>query len=68
MVKEKPLTSEQKIVKHLWENGQKTTWLAGKIGVTVGHLRCVLKGEGNQKRDLTEENRQKINEVLGTDY
>ena len=68
MVKEKPLTVEQKIVRHLFENGQKYTWLASKLGLSLGHLRLILKGEGNQKRELTEENRQKINELLGTNF
>jgi len=68
MVKEQPLTVEEKIVKHLWENGQKTNWLAMKLDVSVNHLRFVLKGKGNQKRDLTDENRQKINSILGTNF
>lgn len=62
------LTVEQQIVKHLNENGQKLSWLANKIEVTSGHLHSVLKGIGNTKRELTEENRQKINSVLGTNY
>lgn len=68
MVKEAPTTVEQRIVRHLNENGQKMNWLADKIGVTAGHLHSVLKGENNVKRDLTEENRNKINEVLGTNF
>ncbi len=68
MVTEQPLTAEQLIVKHLDENGQKMNWLAKKIDVTVGHLYCVLKGKDNVKRELTDANRNKINEVLGTNY
>jgi len=68
MVKDKPITVEEKIVKHLWENGQKTNWLAMKLDVSVSHLRFVLKGKGSQKRDLTEANRIKINEILGTNF
>lgn len=68
MVKEAPPTVEQRIVRHLNENGQKMNWLAEKIGVTAGHLHSVLKGENNVKRDLTEENRTKINEALGTNF
>lgn len=68
MVKDKPLTVEEKIVKHLSENGQKMNWLADKIGVTAGHLHSVLKGENFSKRELTQENRNKINEALGTNY
>lgn len=68
MVKEAPPTVEQRIVRHLNENGQKMNWLAEKIGVTAGHLHSVLKGENNVKRDLTEDNRNKINEILGTKF
>jgi len=61
-------TAEQLIVEHLDRNGQKLNWLAEKIGLTPGHLHSVLKGEGNVKRELTEENKKKINEALGTNY
>ncbi len=61
-------TPEMLIVKHMEDNGQKMSWLAGKIGLTPGHLHSVLKGEGFTKRELTEENRVKINEALGTNY
>ena len=64
----KNLTPEERIVKHLEDNGQKLSWLAKKIGVTVGHLHSVLKGVDFTKRELTEENRRKINEALNTDY
>lgn len=68
MVKTKTLTPEQKIVAHLSDNGQKMSWLANKIGLTSGHLHSVLKGEDFTKRELTKENREKINNILGTDY
>ncbi len=61
-------TPEQLIVKHLEDNGQRLKWLATSIGITTGHLHCVLKGEGAVKRPLTEHNRQKINELLKTNY
>lgn len=61
-------TPEELIVKHLEDNGQKMSWLADKINVTVGHLHSVLKGDEKVKRTLTEENRKKINELLGTSY
>lgn len=67
-MKETKLTTEQKIVAHLSDNGQKMSWLAEKIGLTTGHLHSVLKGVGTVKRELTEENRVKINETLGTNY
>jgi hypothetical protein len=61
-------TPEELIVKHLEDNGQKLSWLANKVGVTVGHLHSVLKGVKYTKRELTEANRMKINEALGTHY
>lgn len=62
-------TPEKMIVEHLKSNGQKMSWLAEKIGVTAGHLHSVLKGKKkNVKRDLTDENLQQINEVLGTEF
>lgn len=59
---------EELIVEHLENNGQKLSWLALKIGCTVGHLHSVLKGVDFTKRELTEENRQKINKALNTDF
>jgi hypothetical protein len=61
-------SAEEQIVEHLDNNGQKMSWLAEKIGVTGGHLHSVLKGEGNVKRELTEDNLEKINEALGTKF
>lgn len=68
MAKTITLSIEEKIVLHLKENGQKMSWLADKLEVTPGHLHSVLKGEGINKRDLSEDNRIKINKFLGTDY
>lgn len=67
-IKPKAPTPEELIVKHLEDNGQKMSWLAKKIGLTQGHLHSVLKGVGYTKRELTEENKKKINEVLRTNY
>ena len=61
-------TTEQLIVDHLRDNGQKLSWLAEKIELSLGHLHSVLKGEGNVKRELTEENLTKINAALGTKF
>jgi hypothetical protein len=58
-------TPEKIIVKHLQENGQTFTWLAGKIGRSVSHLHLVLKGKGKNKKPLTDVNKQKIAEALG---
>lgn len=59
---------EELIVAHLENNGQKLSWLADKIGCTPGHLHSVLKGFKYTKRELTEENRLKINQALGTEF
>lgn len=67
-MKKESLTVKQKIIKHLEDNGQKMSWLCNKIGVTQGHLHAVLKGEGKIERDLTKNNLDKINSVLGTDF
>lgn len=61
-------TPEELIIEHLQENGQKLSWLAKKIECSIGHLHSVLKGDEFRKRELTEDNRKKINEALGTDY
>ena len=61
-------TPEEQIVEHLENNGQKMSWLADKIELSAGHLHSVLKGEDNVKRELTDENLKKINEVLGTKF
>lgn len=68
MAKTATLSIEERIVSHLKDNGQKMSWLADKIGVSPGHLHSVLKGEDFVKRELTDENRIKINEVLGTNF
>lgn len=62
------MSVEEKIIEHLENNGQKMSWLAEKIGVTPGHLHSVLKGEGFTKRELTDENREKINTALNTNF
>lgn len=61
-------SAEELIVAHLEDNGQKMSWLADKLEITAGHLHSVLKGEGNVKRELTDENLKKINEALGTKF
>jgi hypothetical protein len=68
MVQAELKSPEELIVKHLEDNGQKMSWLADRIEVTVGHLHSVLKGDEKVKRTLTEENRRKINSVLGTSF
>ena len=66
--KKAKLTPEELIVSHLDDNGIKMSWLAGKLELTPSHLYQVLKGQGSQKRVLSEDNRKKINEILKTNY
>lgn len=68
MAKQRTMTTEEKILAHLKENGQMLIWLSGKIGVSVGHLHSVLKGKDGVKRTLTKENKDKINKVLNTSF
>lgn len=68
MPKVKEMSTEDKILAHLKENGQMLIWLAERVGVSVGHLHSVLKGKKGVKRALTEENKDKINKALNTDF
>lgn len=67
---EKTLTKspESLIVEHLDNNGQRLKWLADKLQMSQPNLYFILKGKENNKRVLTERNRKRINEILGTDY
>lgn len=38
------------------------SWLAEQLGISVGHFSNILSG----RMDLTEKNRKKLNELLGT--
>lgn len=64
----KKITTEEKIVKHLEDNGQKNSWLAKKLGCTPTHLHFVLKGNKSSKRELTPENLKIINDALKTNF
>lgn len=59
---------EKLILSHLKDNGQKQAWLADKLGISKGHLHNVLKGDKKTKRELTQDNLDKINEFLGTEF
>lgn len=52
------------IADYLKDKGIKQTWLADKINMSDTHLHFLLKCE----RDLTEDNRAKINLILGTQF
>ncbi len=49
---------------HLKTFGIKQTWLAQKLDISDTHLTLIFQKE----RDLTENNLNKINSVLGTDF
>ena len=52
------------IKKHLEKNGSTISWLARKIDLDPKHLSGILRGENY----LSEKNREKINNFLGTNY
>ena len=54
----------QKIANHLKSRGITITFVAKQIDIDHRHLAHCLSGIYN----LTEKNRQKINELLGTNY
>lgn len=49
---------------HLEKNGTKQKWLADQTGISQEHISNILCA----RVLLTDENRRKINEVLGTNY
>lgn len=67
-VKEALKTVEERIVEYLASKGIMLSWLANTIDISVGHLHHVLKGEGNLKRELTDENLEKINKALEKEF
>jgi hypothetical protein len=62
------LSPEQKIYRHLKDNGQSIQWLADKLPISRSHLSRIINGEGNNKRTLAPEVRHQINQILKTDY
>lgn len=59
-------TIEKKSVPELWkevlqERGVKQSWLADKTGISPEHISNILA----DRVLLTEENREKINDILG---
>lgn len=60
---------EKKTIPELWkevleERGVKQTWVAERTGISPEHISNILA----DRVLLTEENREKINDVLGTDF
>lgn len=57
-------TTQQKWVEVINDRGIKQSWIADKAEISEPHLSNIL----SERVLLTEENRAKINEVLGTDF
>ena len=66
--KESLKTVEERIVEYMDSKGIKFSWLAEKVGISVGHLHHVLKGTDNLKRELTDDNLEKINIALEKEF
>ncbi len=64
MVKKSKQTIPDKIKEHLEARGTKQTWLADQTGISPEHISNILAN----RVLLTEENLNKINEVLGTNF
>lgn len=58
------LSAPKLIAKHLKLNGWSISWLARNVDLDVRHLSGILRGVNY----LSEKNRSKINNFLGTNY
>ncbi len=67
-MEEQKKTVEQEIVDYVKMNGLKLNWVSKNIGISNSHFFMILKGEGFTKRELTQANLDKINELLKTDF
>lgn len=56
-----PGTNFKKIIK---KRGIKQSWIAKQLGIKSPYLSCMLSGKDN----LAEKHRQKLNEILNTNY
>ena len=63
MDKEKKDTRDL-ISEYLKERGIKRQWLCDKLEFSPSHISLIFSKE----RELSEKNRTKINEILGTDF
>lgn len=66
---EQALKKSRKTIPQRWREvleskGTKQTWLADQTGISPEHISNILA----DRVLLTEENRKKINDVLGTDF
>jgi plasmid maintenance system antidote protein VapI len=64
VVKKYRKTPQQQWREVLESRGVKQTWLAGQTKISPEHISNILAG----RVLLTDENRKKINGVLGTDF
>jgi len=58
------LSAPKLIKKHLEKNGSTISWLARNVDIDPKHLSGIIRGANY----LSEINRQKINNFLGTNY
>ncbi len=63
-VLKKKLTAQKKIQAYLKERGIKQSWLAEKTGISNPHISNIIA----ERVLFTQENLDKINSVLGTDF
>lgn len=64
VIKKSKKTIPQRWREVLESRGVKQTWLAEKTGISPEHISNILA----DRVLLTEENKDKINEILGTDF
>ena len=63
-MKKRKKTTQQLWKEYLKSMGTKQTWLANQSGISQEHISNILAG----RVLLTDENRKKINDVLGTNF
>jgi lambda repressor-like predicted transcriptional regulator len=61
----KKKTPEEIIVAYMQEKGIMYKWLSEQTEISQSHLCNILRTKGNNKKKLTEENKNLIAKVLG---
>lgn len=64
VVKKQKKSTQQLWKEYLESKGTKQIWLSDQTGISPEHISNILA----ERVLLTDENRKKINEVLGTDF
>lgn len=64
ITKKKKASAQRKIAETIRDRGLKQSWVAAKAGISTPHLSNILA----ERVLLTQENLDKINQVLETDY